>query len=189
MGYRLETKNGYEFFEATSAMQKAIRRGETKIAGFFAMELYDGGYYKYVWKRLFTISAEDCWGVITKEVKALYEAFMFINENNSDFDKGRLFITKAVILLSEAKKCRDADHFNNLYYDVNRDIDMNRVDELIEEIRAENGEMEVPEYAYDVHTKKGRMKGKTRRDFFIEEYKALTPRQKGLFDLKEIDEG
>lgn len=186
MGYTIKTKHGHDLLNATSAMQKAIRRGETKVAGYFALDLYEGGFYKYVWKRLLTISAEDCWGIITKEIKALHESFMFVNEKNDKMEKGRIFITKAVLILSEAKKSRDADHFQNLYYDQEREIDMDRVKELIEEVK--DSEQEIPEYAYDVHTKEGRKRGKTKRDFFIDEYKALQPKQVGLFDLKEVDE-
>ena len=56
-------------FEVSSAMQKAIRRADAKVAGFFALELWSSGYLDYVWKRLFTISAEDCYGIITKRLR------------------------------------------------------------------------------------------------------------------------
>ena len=62
----IRTVCGYDFFEVSSAMQKAIRRADTGVAGFFALELWMSGYKDYVWKRLFTISAEDCFGIITK---------------------------------------------------------------------------------------------------------------------------
>jgi len=39
-----------------------------------------------------------------------------------------------------------------------------------------------PEYAYDVHTKKGRYTGKTKKAFFLDEYRSLAPQVKGLFD-------
>jgi hypothetical protein len=41
---------------------------------------------------------------------------------------------------------------------------------------------EVPAYAYDCHTQKGRARGKTKNQFFIEEFEALKPREPGLFD-------
>ena len=59
---RFLTKRGYEFGEVSSAMQKAIRRGDTRLAGYWALELWASGYGNYVWKRLLTVSAEDCWG-------------------------------------------------------------------------------------------------------------------------------
>jgi replication-associated recombination protein RarA len=60
---RFLTKRGYEFGEVSSAMQKAIRRGDTRLAGYWALELWASGYGNYVWKRLLTVSAEDCWGM------------------------------------------------------------------------------------------------------------------------------
>jgi hypothetical protein len=110
-GMRLRTIRGYDFGEVSSAMQKAIRRGETPYAGYWALELWASGFGHYVWKRLLTVSAEDCWGIITKEVKALHESYAMINANLSGRRaRGRIFISKAVILLCAAKKSRDADH-------------------------------------------------------------------------------
>ncbi len=51
----IRTIQGYDFFEVSSAMQKAIWRADVKVAGFFALELWTSGYIDYVWKRLFTI--------------------------------------------------------------------------------------------------------------------------------------
>ena len=36
--------------------------------------------------------------------------------------------------------------------------------------------------AFDVHTRKGKKMGRTKEEFFKDEYKALKPREKGLFD-------
>ena len=42
--------------------------------------------------------------------------------------------------------------------------------------------MPLPEFTYDIHTRKGRAAGKTKPQFFIDEYEALTPRVQGEFD-------
>ena len=174
---RLITKRGYDFYLVTSAMQKAIRRGDVRVAGYFAIELFESGFYKYVWKRLLTISAEDCWGILTKEIKALYDSFMLVNEGNKQKKKGRVFIAKAVILLALAKKSRDADHLTNLVYD-REAIPKSELDKIL----ANEEKLDIPDYAYDVHTREGRIMGKTKADFFREEYEALKPKEKGLFD-------
>jgi len=86
-------------------MQKAVRRGETQLAGYWALELWASGFGNYVWKRLLTISAEDCWGIITAEVKALHDGYAFINANiPARQSRGRIFISKAVILLSRRRR-------------------------------------------------------------------------------------
>ena len=173
--YELRTVNGYDFYEVASAMQKAIRRGDAKVAGFFALELWHSGYRDYVWKRLFTISAEDCYGLITSEIEALWQGHELVNKKAKN-PKGRIFVSKAVILLCEVRKSRDADHLQNLIYD-RKDVD---VEKWIEDVRKEP--IQIPEYTYDIHTRKGKMMGRTKAEFFKEEFYALKPRQPGLFD-------
>lgn len=171
----LRTIGGYDFFESSSAMQKAIRRADVRVAGFFALELWSSGYRDYVWRRLFTISAEDCFGIITKEVEALWQGHELVNKKSIE-PKGRIFVSKAVILLCECKKSRDADHLQNFIYDKN-DLD---VEAWIEDVRCHP--IPIPAYTYDIHTKAGKKRGRTKEDFFRDEYEALHPRVPGLFD-------
>lgn len=178
MSYELKTKRGYDFYDCASAMQKAVRRADAKVAGYFALELFASGYGKYVWKRLYTISAEDVYGLITTEIDALHTGFEIINKEHKD--KGRIFISKAIILLCLARKSRSADHLQNFVYDKNWGFDDNEVQEWIEDTQKER--IEVPEYTYDVHTKTGRSRGKTKDEFFRDEQKALTPFMPSLFD-------
>ena len=79
MGYDLRTQRGYDFYEVASALQKSIRRGDAKLAGYMALELFPR-YAEYCWKRLLTISAEDCHGLVTQEIKALYDSFHVVNK-------------------------------------------------------------------------------------------------------------
>ena len=77
---RIRTKRGYDSGEVSSAMQKAIRRADTRMAGYWALELWHSGFGNYVWKRLLTVSAEDVWGLITTEIKALHDSYVFVNK-------------------------------------------------------------------------------------------------------------
>jgi replication-associated recombination protein RarA len=179
-GMRLRTIRGYDFGEVSSAMQKAIRRGKlhTPVTGPWSCGPV--GFGHYVWKRLLTVSAEDCWGIITKEVKALHESYAMINANLSGRRaRGRIFISKAVILLCASKKSRDADHLQNLVYDEMRGIDP---DTLADELRSAPEYVAVPDYAFDCHTRRGKAMGKTKADFFKAEQAALVPLEQGLFD-------
>lgn len=176
---RIRTKRGYDLGEVASAMQKAIRRGDTKLAGYWALELWTSGYGPYVWRRLLTISAEDCWGILTCEIEALHRSYELVNKGKPAREhRGRIFISKAVILLCAAKKNRDADHLQNFTYDALAGID---ADKLARDL-LKAGRIAVPDYAFDCHTQKGRKRGKTRADFFREEQRALKPHQRGLFD-------
>lgn len=79
-------------------MQNAIRKGDYEVAGYAMWELLPE-YTPYLRKRLLVISAEDCFGVITKEILKLCE----IGDEYS--------LTRALALLCVAKKNRDADYF------------------------------------------------------------------------------
>ena len=176
---RFTTKRGYEFGEVSSAMQKAVRRADTRLAGYWALELWASGYGNYVWKRLLTVSAEDCWGILTQEVKALHDSYALVNANvPAKQAKGRIFISKAVILLCAAKKNRDADHLQNFVYDQCAGLD---ADKLAAELQ-KAGREKIPDYAFDCHTQKGRKMGKGKAEFFRDEQAALEPFQPGLFD-------
>ena len=183
MDWSKRTVRGYDFYEVSSAMQKAIRRSDKKVAAYFAMELFESGYYKYVWKRLFTISAEDVQEYVTAELDALFNGFSMVNSgwNGADKPKGRIFITKAVFLLCDAVKSRDTDHLNIIIYDHKLGINDDEIDKYIQEARSE-GRIHVPEYAMDVHTVAGKKSGKTKGQFILEEMKSLQPVQLSLFD-------
>lgn len=181
MSYQMTTKRGYDFFECSSAMQKAIRRGDTKIAGYFAQELFASGYHNYVWKRLLTVSAEDVELPITTEIIALHQGFEIVNKPKKDVVKGRIFISKAVILLCRAAKSRDMDHLQCLVYDLKLGI----TDAVVEQALLDAPDyVEIPDYSFDVHTKRGKMRGATKKQFFEEERNALLPidDQRQLFD-------
>ena len=71
------------------------------------------------------MSAEDVWGLITSEIKALHDSYVFVNKTvPAKQPKGRIFISKAVILLCAAKKNRDADHLQNFVYDALAGLDL-----------------------------------------------------------------
>lgn len=107
LAYQMVTRTGRSFWEVTSAMQNAIRKGDFELAGYAMWELIPQ-YTNYLRKRLLVISAEDCYGVITKEILPLCE--------KGDEDS----LMKALSLLCMAKKNRDADYFvcNLMYCDV-----------------------------------------------------------------------
>jgi hypothetical protein len=84
-----------------------------------------------------------------------------------------------VILLSLAKKNRDADHLQNFVYDQCKGINAAR---LAADLRKAPEYVPIPDYAYDCHTLKGKRMGRTKADFFRDEQRALRPLQLGLFD-------
>lgn len=105
----------------------------------------------------------------------MWQGHELVNKNATE-PKGRIFVSKAVILLCECRKNRDADHLQNFIYD-RRDVD---IEKWIEDVR--RYPIPIPPYTFDVHTRKGKKQGRTKIEFFREEYEALISRVPGLFD-------
>lgn len=147
------TKRGYDMYEVVSALQKSIRRDMPEDAVYWGMELLNSGFVKYMWRRLLIICAEDI------DDANVISAVKILNDNYFEVDKDRphrIFITRAILLLCKANKNRNADHYQNLY-----DYDETK--------------KQIPIYALDKHTKKGKAMGKNKLDFFVDEHKGLNP--------------
>lgn len=86
---QLYTKNGHSMYDMVSLLQKAIRRGDVEVAGYAANELR-GRYNAYLWRRLLAISAEDCYGIMTKEIEALRQADDVYNQKSWSWSSRRL---------------------------------------------------------------------------------------------------
>jgi replication-associated recombination protein RarA len=143
------TRKDYNFYEVSSAFQKAIRRGHEKEALFFGFELYSSGYSKYAWKRIMVITTEDI-GLanpdLPQRIIALYQMWQVIAEKN--LAEGSMPFIQAVITLVRSEKSRAIDEYK-IYL-------------------AKTGEqLDIPDYALDVHTRRGKIKGRGHK-FFLE---------------------
>lgn len=153
--YQMKTKKGYDFFEVSSAFQKAIRRGDEEVALFFATELETSGFGEYAWKRMKIITSEDVGlaePMMPANIMALYE--MYSQQKRKKDDKSgseALFLIHAVLLLCRAKKSRLVDW---------------AIIALFNEHPSRH--LEIPEYAYDKHNQKGRSMGRGWDHFFNE---------------------
>lgn len=172
----LKTYSGYNLYDMSSMLQKAIRRGDVFHASFAAKEMHVK-YREYMWRRLLTVSAEDCYGIMTKEIVALWEADQIINGNKC---KSWIFIAKAVTLLCMARKNRDADYVCLNFMCPDKELSPEEINEFGWDGLPES--VTVPDWVYDCHTRKGKMMGKTKLEMVIEENAALQPHQLNLFD-------
>lgn len=181
MGFNPRTKHGHSLYTMSSMLQKAIRRGDLQHAGYAANEMF-GDYNAYLWKRLLTVSAEDCYGIMTREIVALKQADEIVNGKKKGYDRDQLFVAKALVLLCLARKNRDGCYVACNFMVPDRTLKPEEVpsDYLIADMRLENGE--IPEWVYDIHTIEGRRNGKTDLDMTIDEQAALFPKQLSLFD-------
>lgn len=139
----LKTINNYCADEVISALQKEIRRCNFEDATFWGLELLESGdnYITKFWERIIVISVEDvAEHNVVPIVSSLRDNFFELKEAKK-VDKIILGI-KAIKVLCDAKK----DRIVNEIYDYLR---FKRKDGLRKEI---------PEYAIDKHTKKGKEK-------------------------------
>lgn len=180
MGYDMITKNGHNFFEMASMLQNAIRRADYQRAGYAANEMFPK-YRGYLWRRLLIISAEDCYGIMTKEIIALKQAEEMMKNGGND---ETIFVSKAITLLCYARKNRDADYFACNLMHSDHPIPPDQIDHLpIEECILENGH--IPEWVYNWHTSKGRAMGRDVVDAIVGNQFNMQPLQLGLWDNED----
>ena len=150
MKYIPITKKGYSLFDVSSALQKAIRRGEEKAALYWAFEIEQSGYYKYLWYRLRIVSIEDV-GVANTDcllqVIAAEESYETFRKRNSGATV--LALVHAIILLVRSPKSRLSDWATCFTREVHNSHNLS-----------------IPDEALDKHTRRGRENGKTIEDFF-----------------------
>lgn len=151
-------------------------------------------YANYCWNRMMIVSAEDCHGIITGEIVALYDAWYKAtqgptktNSTKQPLIEGRIFFAKAIILLAYAQHSRDADELVLLV--ANRIPDQffdEAVAECEQTLTVDDEDFEIPEYVYDVHTQLGKKMGRTRKQFVKAEHDALRNRRSVLTNFDEM---
>lgn len=148
------TKNGYDFFECTSSLQKAIRRGDENNALFFAVEMYDSGRAEYVWQRLFVMVSEDI-GLanpeLPQQIWSLYQMYLYLKGKSGEPEK--LHFTHAVLLMVRSPKSRLVDWA------------------LIDAFRKHSERVpntQPMDVALDKHTRRGKQMGRGFKHFFAE---------------------
>jgi replication-associated recombination protein RarA len=153
MSKQFLTKSGYDFFELSSAFQKAIRRGDEDLALRCAAGYWASGHIKYVWKRLLVIVSEDV-GLAEPNapqiIWSLYQKYLFWVENGGT---GKLEYYHAVSYLARCKKSRYIDLIIAKY-------------EYLHETEPKS--IEIPDYAYDMHTRKGLKMGRGMEHFYTD---------------------
>lgn len=173
------TDRGHDPLVLISLIQKAIRRNRPDLAAYAASDLLRSGYGDWLWRRLTVVAAEDVAALVTTEILALRDACERERRARRGLPPTRVFMGKAILMLCGAWKSRDVDHLNCLVVDRIEGDDPGLMSALIE---AEGDLSPMPAWVFDCHTSEGRRMGKTKRDFFLTEQAALSPRLPGLFD-------
>lgn len=148
---RITTQRGYEFGEVASALQKSIRRNLEEQAIYWAVELDKSGYSNYAWKRLRIIVSEDIGPGepgLAADIRALYENWVEHRKLKDPMMSERIFLVHAVIACCRARKSRIVDTALTYFYS-------DQVPHL-----------EVPEFALDSHTLRGKRMGRGTKHFY-----------------------
>lgn len=159
------TRNGIPGDEIISALQKSIRRGLEEEAVVVAYEMYitSPQFEDKLWRRLQAISVEDIgFGnvnapVLINSLNQMRQSFPY-----NDGDRP-IFFVHAIRFLCQCEKDRSSDWLKSI---------------VINDF--ENGRKPViPDFALDLHTKRGREQGKD-IIHFLEEASRVIPEMEGV---------
>ena len=160
---------GYNLDEVISVIQKEIRRGNEYQAVYWALEL-ESFNNKVLWNRLKVIGTEDV-GLANPTIPLL----IFVLEKNyfDTYERKnnvyKLFLIHAILLLSRTPKSRIVDDL---------------LSTISSDIKDFNKRIEIPEYALDIHTYRGRKMGRGIKHFLEEGAKILN--EKGENPYKKL---
>jgi len=160
------TRNGIPGDEIISMLQKSVRRGIEKDALAAAYEMYitSPQFEDKLWRRLLAISVEDIGFGQTDAPNLVYTLSQIRKEFLYQDGDRPMFFVYAIRFLCKCKKERSSDHVKN---------------KLIKEFAHGKG-TNVPEYALDMHTRRGRAMGRDETHF-------LTDASKVIPELKSDD--
>lgn len=150
----ITTRNGLDGDLVISALQKSIRRGLAEEAVTFAYEMYitSEQFEEKLWRRLQAISVEDV-GFGDLNAPILINTLNQMRQNFPYSDGDRpIFFVHAIRFLAAAKKDRTSDNLKN----------------IIKTEFAYGRKPEIPDFALDMHTKKGRSMGRDFKHFLAE---------------------
>lgn len=167
---RTKTRNNLAGDEVISALQKNIRRGNEKEACEFAYEMYitSPQFEEKMWRRLLAISVEDIGmgnpnaAIMINSLNQMRQTFQY-----NEADRAMFFI-HAIRFLCGSEKDRSSDLLKNI---VIKSFAMGHVPEI-------------PDFALDKHTTRGKEMGRGSEQFLHEASKVI-PQAEVNNDYKE----
>lgn len=146
------TERGYDIYELLSALQKDIRRCNEYQALHWAIEL-ESFNPKMLWNRLTVIASEDI-GIANPTATILIDILekQYFDAVDRKNDSKKLFLVHSVLYLARSAKSRMVDDLLITAYG---------------NIKA-GEKLEIPDYALDKHTFRGKKMGRG-NTYFVEE--------------------
>ena len=179
---QIKTRNGFAGDEMISMLQKSIRRGLEENALLAAYEMYitSPQFEEKLWRRLLAISVEDVGFGDNDAPSRIHTLFLMHKEFPYKDGDRPMFFVHAIRYLCRCVKERSSDHVKNL---------------LMHDF-AVGKHWQVPDYALDMHTCRGRAQGKDVYHFLTEasrvipqlesdEGKAIFERYKAMLESQE----
>jgi replication-associated recombination protein RarA len=159
-----DTKNGLPAMACVSAMQKAIRRGMEREAMEFACELMhtSKAFHSMVCNRLEVICHEDLDTLAAPHVFPFVAASLAASRDrySKSIGEARLMVGNAIRLMARSPKSRAGCHFGAAI----------GLRSLLEDFAPE-----IPDWAFDQHTHKGRWMGRGLQHFRKDGAKLVPP--------------
>lgn len=147
------TIGGYDYYEVISALQKSIRRGLEPDALFWATELYLSNYAVHAWSRFRIIASEDIGPAANSVCLIIDTLHRTWQERTKDkknpCDDAKLYFIHAVLVLVRSPKSRTVDDCLHVSFN-------------------DRTHRDIPDYALDRHTTRGKLKGRGYEHFFSE---------------------
>lgn len=171
----------YELDEVVSALQKEIRRGFHERAFYWAVMMVNNGYEDYMWRRLMVILGEDVGHYdmrVAPFVLAMYQANEIATSKSKEKPKTDTnFVANAILAMCKAVKTREGCD----------------LDEYVGTCIEHGLKLEIPSYAVDMHTQRGRAEGGLADEikgnrFFEKEGRKLHPEAPVEGDYKKYRE-
>lgn len=143
--YSPKTKNGYQLDEVRSSLQKSIRRGKELESIYWAYEMVESGFWRYLLRSLVIIAGEDIADPSILQLAVSLATYLFLVDSKKTI--GYISqewnpIGKLIIVMVRAKKNRIADYITS----------------LVDQKRKQGWRLEIPDFCKDEHTKAGREK-------------------------------
>ena len=150
--YELRTKGEYPMDEVASALQKCIRRGLEEEALYWALEL-ETHFMMYVWKRLAVIASEDIGmanPMASVLINSLWQTYETIRKNSASKSVDADVLGFAVLYLCRSPKNREASDFAIVV------TEERKSQPRLNGGAQNDGRREIPDFALDIHTERGR---------------------------------
>lgn len=163
--FKMQTNDGYDYYEVISALQKDIRRGKEEEALFWALQLAESGFMPHLLNRLPVIANEDigvCDGGLTiVTVQTLVDQTShYFNKKN---DAWYMMLANAILVMCRAVKTRESENFQGVV-----------------RMRRKGGwRPGIPDYAFDMHTRRGKKMGRGLQFFIDNESQPMILRNPG----------